>query len=437
MKKNLISKMIAVIIAILLVTATTIPAYAAAIGNGTVTSTDTSVTIPKGISLKNTSMGTYYGPSITYTYTIAPQAPPSGTTITDATTGTTLPVAAGPTGGATLGGGGTVTFSNPSYTISNMDDDGVESTQNLTVNIDLTKFQNPGIYRYIITDTTSIADLFDAGMVRPDDYDTTRYLDVYIKYNSTSSALTVGGYTLLKTNAGTADIATSKDTGFDRASEAPAGQTEKTDIYRSYNIRVEKHVQGDMGDRTNDFPFTFTIGNNDGKTYYYGKSTDSSQLTQSSATTQSFTLHDNETLYIRGLSPHATIAYTETNNTSETYKVTIMGKATASGSAWTLITPAADEQKPIAPNGTMSLTAGAITNYDTANRRAASGGNAATVATEASVTNYRDVEFINLLGSVSPTGLVLRFAPFIILLAGAVTLITVFRRRRKTSSDTI
>ena len=437
MKKNLLSKLIAVIIAIVLMATASLTAFAAGIGNGTITSTDTSVTIPKSISLKNSSQGSYYGPAITYSYSIAPVAPPSGTTITDASTGTTLPVQAGIANGATLGGSGTVAFANPAYTITNLDDEGVESTQNITVNVDLTKFTTPGIYRYVITDTTAIADLYDAGIVRPNDYDTTRFLDVYIRYNADSTALVVGGYTLLKTNAGTADVATSKDTGFNRASEAPTGGTEKTDVYRSYNIRVEKHVQGTMGDRINDFPFTATIGNNGGQTYYYGKGTDAASLSQSSATTQNFTLRDGEAFYIRGLSPHATIAYTETNNTVETYKVTIMGKNTTSGSGWTLLTAAADEQKPIAPNGTMSLTAGAITNYDTANRRAASGADAATVATEATVTNYRDVEYINLLGAVSPTGLALRFAPFIILFIGGSALAIIFTRRKRSAKDAI
>ena len=77
----------------------------------------------------------------------------------------------------------------------NVSTSGVEQKKNLTVNIDLTKFTKPGIYRYKIEDVTAIETLYNAGINRAEHYDNDRYLDVYIKNNG-ENGLAVAGYTL-------------------------------------------------------------------------------------------------------------------------------------------------------------------------------------------------------------------------------------------------
>ncbi len=429
MKKKIFKRASAVMTAALMTAAITatsaLTAGAVAIGNTgavQIDNNDTTLTIPKGISLINVTPDNYYSPEVTYTYTIAP-ATVNNVTITD-TTNHSLPVENGPTGGVTLGNGGNVEFASELSPFSS--NDGTEKQENLTVNVDTTKFTKPGIFRYVITDTTADSELYNAGIVRPAGYDTTRYLDVYIQNNN--SGFKVTGYTLRTEND-----AGSKSQGFVTASETSA----KTDKYRTYNIKLEKTVKGDMGDKNHEFPFTVTLdnnkSNNNGNDFNYKWGKDANNLIDSSTTAlTTVNLKHNDTLYIRGLSPKATVGYTETNDTPDTYKAKIDGKTSESENLTSLVAESSVEK-----NGTKVLTVGAVTNYDTANPNQGNTGYLPPV-TLASVTNYREVMFTNTLEAVSPTGLVLRFAPFIAMAVfGVVFLVIAHRKKSKDNTDVI
>ena len=423
--KKTISKILAIILAVVFMAAASVPAMAADIDTGAITTSDTTLTIPKGVTVKNTSPGNYYGPSVTYTYTLAPVAPAAGASVSDSITGVSYQVEQGPANGATLASS-SVTFNSP--LVYDVKEEGVETIQNITVNIDLDKFQKPGVYRYAITDTTTTAALYAAGINRQDDYVATRYLDVYIKNSGTG--LAVSGYSLIKENA--VDSTNYKDTGFVSSSEvtSEAGTVnENTDIYNTYNVRLEKKVTGDMGDKNHEFPFTVSIANN-GLKYFYGNSI-ANATNESNATTLNVTLKDGETLYIRGLNPRAEIGYTETNDTTETYNVSVEGKYEASSTAWTyLIGDATNPSTAVAANGTLALAVAPVTTYVADN-------DANSVETTASLTTRRDVRFTNNLASVSPTGVILRYAPYAILLSCAAVLVLVMSRRRRSESDAI
>ena len=416
--------MIAVVLAVLLM-ATSFAAFADPIDDGAISTSSTTLVIPKGITMKNTSAGSYYCPNITYTYTIAPIAPPAGTVITDSTTGASSPVEIGPAGGATLDNSGQVVFT--STLIQNVVPGGKETTQNLTVNIDLTKFTKPGIFRYKIEDTTATSALYTAGIIRHDNYKKDRYLDVYIKNGS--SGLDVSGYALSQSNSSTAG---DKDGGFTNEYETTTDGSgtvtdENTDVYRTYNVRLEKKVTGDMGDKNHAFPFAVSVNN--GGLYYFSTTDSNNTGAAVNGTSYTVNLKDGDTLYIRGLSPHATVGYEETNDTGETYKVTIEGKSAAEETAsWNTLVPQAE----VAATATATLTAGKVSNYDTENSNSS-------VAVDGTLTNYRDVRFTNNLASVSPTGVILRYAPFILLLAcaGALVLFTRRTKSRRKSTDII
>ena len=281
---------------------------------------------------------------------------------------------------------------------------------------DLTKFVSPGIYRYKITDETTTSALFAAGITRPDTYQTERYLDVYIK-NKTSGGLEVAAYTLMKGNNITV-TASDKDSGFNYDSESD----EHTDIYRTFNIRIEKQVKGDIGDKTHPFPFTITI-NNKGKKYFCG--TDINNTSESNVESMTQNLTHGQVFYIRGLCPQASVGYSETNDTIDTYKVKIEGKSDPSQGAWEVLVAESD----VEANGIKTLTPGKVTNYETVNSET-------DVTNNAELTKYRDVQYTNTLNSVSPTGVIIRIVPFVILIAGAVVLLIVIRRIRAGKKDT-
>lgn len=402
MKKTMKTVVALMLVVFLALTMTAVAFAATMDDSGKVDTTDTTLIIPKGLTMKNAETGNYFSPNVTYTYTIAPVDP-----VANAAVGG-LPVEKGPANSVSLANSNIVFTS---ALVNDVTSSGKVITEDITVNVDLTKFTKPGIYRYVLTDTTAVADLFAAGIVRSDDYDATRYIDVYVKYSGT--VLTVYGYTLSKDNL--VNTAGQKNGGF-----TPAPGSTDTDVYVTYNVCIEKKVDGSMGDKTHEFPFAITIDNG-GLQYNYGKVVGS--LTAGSAASLSANLKDGEVFYIRGLSPKATVAVTETNDTSDTYKVKIEGK-TGTGSYTTLVA-----QADVAPSSTAALAAGAVSTYDT--------DNSATAAkTEATGTEYSNILFTNSLSDVSPTGLILRFAPFILMLGFAAVLIVIVRRNKGRKAQT-
>lgn len=410
-KNKLLKKITAAALSLLLIAASAVTVLAKTdIGSGNVTTNDTTLKIPKTVYCMNSSVGNYYGPEITYQYTIAPVEPVANAVVEQ------LPVVIGPDGGVVLQNEGKVSFSSNDR-VDNVLPGGRETApQYLILKTDLTKFVSPGIYRYKITDETTTSALFAAGITRPDTYQTERYLDVYIK-NKTSGGLEVAAYTLMKGNNITV-TASDKDSGFNYDSESD----EHTDIYRTFNIRIEKQVKGDMGDKTHPFPFTITI-NNKGKKYFCG--TDINNTSESNVESMTQNLTHGQVFYIRGLCPQASVGYSETNDTIDTYKVKIEGKSDPSQGAWEVLVAESD----VEANGIKTLTPGKVTNYETVNSET-------DVTNNAELTKYRDVQYTNTLNSVSPTGVIIRIVPFVILIAGAVVLLIVIRRIRAGKKDT-
>ncbi len=394
--------------------------YAVEIGNGVKESSDTSVLIPKGVTVKNSSRGDYGGPAIVYTYTIAPVTPATGAKVGD------TPVEIGPTDGATLANNGQVTFQNE--VITGVTNTGVEQKKNLQVNVDLTKFTKPGIYRYLITDTTTIEAMYGAGLTRPDDYDATRYLDVYIKYNDAGTDLIVGGYALSKTNVVTSDAST-KDAGFVRTSETEevGGETVyKGDVYRLYNLDIYKKVTGSMGDKTHTFPFSYTVQNY-GLKYRPGYYMEGNLTTESSGT---FQIADGNSYSFRGLNARATITLTETNDTSIAYDVLIEGKnVSTAATATTLVA-----ESTVDPNGTKVLPVGAITDYEDENS-IGDGTTPGSIDHEGVLNKNRTaIQYVNNAGDVSPTGIIFKYGPFALMIGFAMVLL-VLRRRKQDIRD--
>lgn len=124
------------------------------------------------------------------------------------------------------------------------------------------------------------------------------------------------------------------------------------------------------------------------------------------------TLAHGESYYISGLSPHATIAWTETNNTPDGYKVTIDGANS------NLVA-----QAPVAAGSTAVLTAQAVTNYSSS------------ATQETQDANIASITFTNDFTTVSPTGLIVRFGTPLVLLLAAFAIFIVMRRAKKEESD--
>lgn len=378
--------------------------------NGTVTSAETSVYIAKSINVTNPLDTTVYSPSTTYTYSIVPATVAANSTVTDAD-GHTGKVVAGVNGGAVLDAT-TLTLNSTAVT-ANQDTD--EVTGNIKVNIDLSVFTEPGIYRYKITDETTDAILHNSGLERSAEYDTVRYLDVYIKRDATSGDLVVLGYALFNGKVldvdgnGETEVSvatnTAKSTGYVSGSEPGTGtdNLSLTDIYRTYNVTITKQVTGEMGNKTHPFPFTIAVNSNGTNSHYFAGLSGSTAANPVATNSISTQLTHGQTFQIIGLSPLDTVNATETNDTYDTYTVSVDN---ADGN----IVPGT----PRSNGQTLAVadTPFQVSTYDTT---------AGTHGTSASVPNDT-LTFTNNLAAISPTGVIIRSLPYVamVVIAGAM-----------------
>lgn len=337
-----------------------------------------SIVIEKNLKVSNPNLASVDGPGLTMNYAIAPVAPAAGnggTTITDAQnhTGT---VHQGPADGVTLSAS---SISWPIGTAVNASSAGADNVKSITADVDLTKFTVPGIYRYQLTETVG-TDTSVTGAQGE-----TRYIDVYIENDTTG--LKVAGVVMH-------DGATADGKPSQKATFSP-------EEFETVNITLQKTVSGNMADKNNQFPFAGTVTDN-GRYFYADKGAaptaiDAKKIAGAAAgSAVSTTLAHNEMYYISGVSHEAAVTYTETNNTQDVYQTSITGGTASEASA------------------------------------VAAGATKAMASTD--VDNAGAVVFNNALESVSPTGVIMRFGPYIGMVLAALVFALIFRRTRQSNN---
>ena len=239
------------------------------------------------------------------------------------------------------------------------------ATQQATVDFSGVTFDEPGIYRYIITETAN-PDHAAAGIIH--DTDTDRVLDVYVVDNSTATenVLQVAAY-VLHTNV--TDPAIGTNMGPDDVAAASAALDDKTDgftnEYSSKDLKISKEVSGNQASRDKYFELTVKVmdGVNEADSFIVSLADDSDANTNdgnadatsgtNSATIaanagktnlatvtgvqlkagQKFYLQHGQSVVIRGLAPNA--VYTVTEN-EEDYQSSVMTGKTNSGTIGTV-----------------------------------------------------------------------------------------------------
>lgn len=390
-------KILAFVLAMIMVMAMTTVAFAADLdpteaGNGHGTSTTaTSVTIKKAIEVTNNSGYGAYGPTITYTYTISSVAGATGTTVSDdanpPVTVTLKPGVMDAVDSATK----TAVFSNTETATSD------KITKDLTWTFDVTKFPSAGVYRYQIAETNAVPAPASIGVERPTNYDASKFLDVYVR-NATGGGLEIYGYAFVDDEEAAITSSSVKSTGWDSGDDL--------DKYETYNITVTKKITGSGADMTAEFPFQVVLtGKMDSakiETAGTGASITAFNATSmASSATITGALGNNETLIINGLPKTVTYTVDESNPTVDTYAVTI--------------TTAGDTQS--------TKVEGNLTGSQ-ANKSLITGGNVN------NATGEITIEVTNNLDSVSPTGVILRVAPFAIMLVAGVVLLGLTKKSK-------
>ena len=381
----------------------TMGASAFAADTGANESNSNSLTFKKEIVVYNNESTTVYGPGIEYSYTVSPVTV-SGKTVTDKG-GDTMTVKSGVVDGLTLGTDKKATFTQNVEVAATSGGTVISDTVDLTINP--SAFPSAGIYRYQITETKP-ADFEDVGLTRPDAYKVSRYIDVYIKnkvpQSETDGKLEAFGTVIffeendnISANAEvTANAITGKAEGF-------------TEAYDS-SIDGQGGTAGSgMADKTHPFQFNIATAGVAGQKFTVvsaeGTSAEGVIGAENGVGT---TLSDEQTIAIKGLPANTSINVTEKNDTSDTYKVTVTdGENTFVNG---VNVPAGEEKS-------MSEDALALTNY-AANTKVKP------------TANLTGTTFENNLNEVSPTNVVMRFAPYLFILGGAMLLLVASRRRK-------
>lgn len=126
----------------------------------------------------------------------------------------------------------------------------------VTVDFSTVNFTEPGIYRYIITETAD-TDHASAGIMHDNDID--RVLDVYVTDDGTGN-LVVSAYVMHKNDS---DVKIGSNMGSEDVTPANVKLADKddgfTNEYNSKDLVFKKEVQGNQASRDKYFEFTATV----------------------------------------------------------------------------------------------------------------------------------------------------------------------------------
>ena len=318
---------------------------------------------------------------------------------------------------------------------------GVAARGSFDLTFDPSKFTKPGIFRYKVTESLASGFSRPTAGVTNDTYNADRYLDVYVQ-NKTGGGYEIYGFVLFeatdKDTEFTADpgtAITAKTNGFVSNKYDKQGttysKTEKgVDIYETSNVKISKTITGAMADKNNKFPFKATIANTaitkdpiisfkvvgDNGSLTTTGDNPTATMTGGTATIGSATatvaqgmeLNDADYVYIYGVpgkNQATNVVAEEYNNTTEVYKVS-------------------------AKYDNTDLTVVASTTGTVADMNAAATAKNQT-AQNLDITKAEDeLAVTNNLAAISPTNVVMRYAPYLFILGGAIMLLVISRRRK-------
>lgn len=285
---------------------------------------------------------------------------------------------------------------------ANGDADGVKNgkiTKKLTVNFsgDYTK---PGIYRYQVTESDPTDQ--NADLTFTDAADNTFYMDVYVE--RTADGMKVTNTVFMKAQT----MPTFDGTPDPDEADYGAGKIyEDVDTYNTYTLTITKKVEGTLANAgaTYDFNVDFTAGMPAGTMVTVGDAMDTDDVAASGALLVDGKIsivpgEDGSSVVISGIP--STAVYRVIENLDDTLGYTV--SATVNGEAVT-VTSNADEN---------------TYTTDSVNLKGESDN---TVSDTVVITNTRN--------AVSPTGIVMNVAPYVLLVVVAAAGCFVFLRKRR------
>lgn len=396
------------------------------------TTMDTSVIIYKEITAYNPEDCTVNAPAITFTYTITSDTTLAGKTITDASSRHNP---ASNVSNVTKQGVGTPTITGtaagelelvPGTDTLEASENGTANRFPLTVNFSNVDFTTApgtgaGVYRYQINETTTEATKNASG-IKEGTVANVLYMDVYVDGNGD-----IYGYVLFTNNddidaspnadpaAATAAGKTEGFVGSEPDGDAYASDTSVADKYYTFNLEVSKDVVNDayIENNKHQFPFTITLTNSTVSANVLPIMTVSADATQTAlspaaiSTTWSPTIADDASILYVGIPTGTT--------------VTIQEKNDVTGVTYSSVSTGAD---------TDAIAKDIATNEDSNIATVDCNATALTVAAE-NHTGSDEVKFTNTMKQISPTGIIIRSAPYLLLFAVGAVLFILIRHGKK------
>lgn len=468
----------ALVLAVVMVMAMSVTAFAdTTLGangeQGAFTNPDTPVSqsktlvLSKEIKAYNLDETTVKAPDISYTYTIGAATVPAGATITDkagnpvhaAGVNVTAPVKAG-VGTPTIANSGVVAWSNTDNLAALTGGD--SNKKDISIDFSSVVFEGAGVYRYVITEALTSGYTYASSGVTETDGTHARYIDVYVRPSTVTTATTdldpynngstarewdIYGFTCFYNNDDEITEA-NKTTDAVKTTGFVAGTTDgstavSADSYYTFNLTVSKEVVNDgYGASTVAFPFTviFTnanvtktvdiIGNIESATVTGWTDPAVSAMSDGAASDPDNSLikgivnikSGGQIKYI-GIPNGTSVEVYETNiATGVTYKVDTVLTTTT--------TATTTDQAVISGSAPASAVAQAATKADEQSTKA-------TFSTTADADDDNDytVAITNTLLTISPTGVTLRIAPYALMLFAGIVLFVITRRRRTAEED--
>lgn len=400
----------------------------------------------KEIVAYNPATTTIAAPTISYSYAIDVAEVPDSASVTDKA-GVKAYVSGGIAGASITG---TIAWS-----CADEDDnmqaspDGESNTKEIVIDFSTVNFGNAGIYRYVITETISDDAYVAAGVTKTpaidpavENYDQhVRYVDVYVRHVTDNPDATgadaweIYGYTCFCINAvdiidehtegdetigsNKNTVAVIKTTGFVGREATRATVALPSDSYYTYNVEISKTVTGDSYSEENTaFPFTIYMDNGPTNAYRV-----IAQKSADPAPDGDLTLEEGVTKGIVKFKSGASVKYigipcgvdTSVYETNIEKGVTYEATTVLNG----------DTEHAIVNTNMTAAQAAPTTAVKQPLDKAAYESRMVTIDTDpdTAVTAEKTVAITNKVLTISPTGLIIRYAPYALALIGGLLLL--------------
>lgn len=287
--------------------------------------------------------------------------------------------------------------------------------QNVVVNLDGVTFDEPGVYRYVLTEETQTSPYSDTGS-------NPLYLDVYV-VNDTGTTLKIDGYVLHSDNNAPASNATAGTATTSGNTKADGFENE----YDTKNITVSKTVSGNQASKDKYFAFTVNIASaTAGDKYVVSYADDSNANTADGNADTSITANPNAatTVINKNVTQPAELTVGSDGTVSQVFYLqdgqSIVIRGLGKGVTYTVTENEEDYTPSVSVNGDADAT-------DVDNTSGGTFGKTGTV--DENIT----AAFTNTKDGVIPTGVLLTIAPFAIgiFLFGAIIIFFIAKRRRE------